>query len=351
MYATLVYVDRIGVDDPLGAIAAHGMGGIWGTLSCGLFTTPALAAVGEPGLFYGGGLYQLGIQALGIVAAGGFVFLASLAVFATLKATIGIRVKPEQELDGLDIHEHGVFGYPDLVATDYQNGNGSRQIPDPVEGTSLSKAHSTPAGSPPAGVFLRQPEKSPTPSCMLCDETREQHGGQLGRTPITQATGHNNTIVAVYEDRIDIKTGWQSQNVESVSLRDVALIGIKGLVNVTLTIETNTGRVYQLNRMALPDARRIKNTFEQQKQKGRPLRVEHFSTLQPSASACQHARASGPRLSARRLRLRLGRLVRKSSQSLATSVDPYRRGQRFFCTPPSVARTEKLKAEAKPERC
>ena len=83
--------------------------------------------------------------------------------------------------------------------------------------------------------------------------------------PITQATGHNNTIVAVYADRIDIKTGWRSQNVESVGLRDVALIGIKGLVNVTLTIETNTGRLYRLNRMALPDARRIKNTFEQQK--------------------------------------------------------------------------------------
>ena len=85
--------------------------------------------------------------------------------------------------------------------------------------------------------------------------------------PITQATGHNNTIVAVYADRIDIKTGWQSQNVERVGLRDVALIGIRGLVNVTLTIETNTGRVYRLSRMALPDARRIKNTFEQQKRR------------------------------------------------------------------------------------
>ena len=124
MYATLVFVDRIGVDDPLGAIAAHGMGGIWGTLSAGLFTTPALATIGQPGLFYGGGFYQLGIQALGIVSAGGFVFLASLAVFGVLKATIGLRVKPEQELDGLDISEHGVYGYPDLVATDYQNGNG-----------------------------------------------------------------------------------------------------------------------------------------------------------------------------------------------------------------------------------
>ena len=85
--------------------------------------------------------------------------------------------------------------------------------------------------------------------------------------PITQATGHKNTIISVYEDRVELKTGWQSQNVESVGLRDVVVIGIKGLVNVTLTIETNTGRVYQLNRMALPDARRIKNTFEQQKRR------------------------------------------------------------------------------------
>jgi hypothetical protein len=85
--------------------------------------------------------------------------------------------------------------------------------------------------------------------------------------PIIQATGHNNTIVGVYQDRIEFKSGWQSQNVESVSLRDVSLIGIKGFVNVTLTIETNTGRVYQLNRMALPDARRIKNEFEQQKRR------------------------------------------------------------------------------------
>jgi hypothetical protein len=85
--------------------------------------------------------------------------------------------------------------------------------------------------------------------------------------PITQATGHNNTIVAVYADRIDIKSGWRSQNVESIGLRDVALIGIRGLVNVTLTIETNTGRVYRLSRMALPDARRIKNTFEEQKRR------------------------------------------------------------------------------------
>jgi len=137
MYATLVFVDRIGVDDPLGAIAAHGMGGVWGTLSAGLFTTPALAAVGQPGLFYGGGFTQLGVQALGIVASGGFVFLTSYAVFALLKATIGLRVKPEEELNGLDISEHGVYGYSEqLVATDYHNGNGNGAtavVPDTLE--------------------------------------------------------------------------------------------------------------------------------------------------------------------------------------------------------------------------
>jgi len=137
MYATLVAVDRIGIDDPLGAIAAHGMGGIWGTLSVGLFATPALvesAGVGRPGLFYGGGFAQLGVQALGVIACGAFVFLASYAVFAVLKATIGLRVKPEEELNGLDISEHGSFGYAEqLVATDYQNGSADRDdVHDPA---------------------------------------------------------------------------------------------------------------------------------------------------------------------------------------------------------------------------
>jgi Amt family ammonium transporter len=141
MYTTLLIVDQIGVDDPLGAIAAHGMGGVWGTLSCGLFATPALVEAtgfGQPGLFYGGGFGQLGVQALGILTAGGFTFVTSYAVFAILKATIGLRVKPEEELNGLDISEHGVFGYAEqLIATDYQNGNGSR-VPDPAEGRTAS---------------------------------------------------------------------------------------------------------------------------------------------------------------------------------------------------------------------
>ncbi len=138
MYLVLVFVDKIGVDDPLGAIAAHGMGGIWGTLSTGLFATPDLVAsteVGSPGLLYGGGFAQLGVQALGIVACGGFVFLTSYGVFALLKATIGLRVKPEEELNGLDLAEHGVYGYGEqLVATD-PGGNGNGMVGSADRGT------------------------------------------------------------------------------------------------------------------------------------------------------------------------------------------------------------------------
>lgn len=83
--------------------------------------------------------------------------------------------------------------------------------------------------------------------------------------PITQATAHNNTIVVVFPDRVEIKSGWQSQNVESFSLKEVAVVATRGLVNATLKLETNKGRVLELTRMALPDARRVRNTIESQK--------------------------------------------------------------------------------------
>jgi Amt family ammonium transporter len=71
---------------------------------------------------------------LGIITCGAFTFVASYAVFAALKATIGLRVKPEEELNGLDISEHGVFGYAEqLVATD-PNGS-AHTLPDPLERT------------------------------------------------------------------------------------------------------------------------------------------------------------------------------------------------------------------------
>jgi len=109
-------IDKV-LDDPVGALSAHGLAGIWGTLSCGIFTAPSLAklnAVGEGGLWYTGSFHQLGAQGLGIVAAFAFAFSSSFVVFWAIKKTIGLRVSAEQEEAGLDIVEHGMFGYPEL---------------------------------------------------------------------------------------------------------------------------------------------------------------------------------------------------------------------------------------------
>ncbi len=110
-------VEKIGIDDPIGAIAAHGMSGVWGTLSLGFLTVPELAdklATGKGGLFYGGGLGQLGTQALGLAAVGAFTFTASFGVLLLFKVTVGIRTEPEVETMGLDVSEHGMWGYPEF---------------------------------------------------------------------------------------------------------------------------------------------------------------------------------------------------------------------------------------------
>jgi ammonium transporter, Amt family len=112
---SVILIDKF-IDDPVGALSAHGVAGIWGTLSCGLFTSTRLAAyngVGDPGLFYNGSFHQLGAQALGVVAAFSFVFSASFIVFFIIKKTYGLRVSEAEEEAGLDISEHGMYGYPE----------------------------------------------------------------------------------------------------------------------------------------------------------------------------------------------------------------------------------------------
>ncbi len=126
------------LDDPVGALSAHGLAGIWGTLSCGIFTAPRLAelnGVGDGGLWYTGSFTQLGDQALGVVVAFACVFSVSYAVFALIKATIGLRVSAEEEDAGLDIAETGMYGYPEQF------------IPTPEMGPALE---GTPAGPAPA---------------------------------------------------------------------------------------------------------------------------------------------------------------------------------------------------------
>lgn len=104
------------LDDPVGALTAHGLCGVWGTLACGLFTLPALAeynAVGQGGLFYTGSFKQLGDQAIGVAVVFVFVFAVSYATFWVIKKAYGLRVTAEEEDAGLDISEHGMYGYPE----------------------------------------------------------------------------------------------------------------------------------------------------------------------------------------------------------------------------------------------
>ena len=103
------------VDDPVGALSAHGLAGIWGTLAFGIFASPRLVSEGAgPGLWYAISATslqlafgQLGAQALGVVVAFVVVFAISYATFSLMKKTIGLRVPPEEEDAGLDISGTG----------------------------------------------------------------------------------------------------------------------------------------------------------------------------------------------------------------------------------------------------
>ncbi len=113
-------IDRVRIDDPVGAISVHRVCGTWGTLSIALFAQYDDAFLGreDAGLFYGGGLDQMWTQ-LGFIGTH-FVFVTVAAglLFLLLKHTIGLRVSPEEEINGLDVEEHGAPGYgPDTVGT------------------------------------------------------------------------------------------------------------------------------------------------------------------------------------------------------------------------------------------
>src|SRR5256884_4940836 len=108
-------LDRV-LDDPVGALPAHGMAGIWGTLHSGPFSTPALAkvkGVGQGGLFFTRRFFQPRAPAI----AGGGLFVTPLVllyrVFWIIKKTVGLRVSAGEEMEGLDISEHGMWGYPE----------------------------------------------------------------------------------------------------------------------------------------------------------------------------------------------------------------------------------------------
>ncbi|MFA5561446.1 MAG: ammonium transporter [Eubacteriales bacterium] len=140
----VLFFDRIKVDDPVGATSVHLVCGVFGTLCVGLFAQEGVTGLSTVnGLFFGGGFSLLGVELLGVITVGAFVFLASALVWLLLKKTVGIRVSLEEELLGLDIGEHGNSAYPDFaiiapILSANGDGNGAMiapEVPTPAFGT------------------------------------------------------------------------------------------------------------------------------------------------------------------------------------------------------------------------
>jgi len=98
-------------DDSLDVVGVHLVGGIWGSLSIGLFGSSAVNSIGLDGLFFGGGTELLGKQALGVVMVAGYSFLATLIIGYAIEKTIGFRATKESELEGIDFNEHAESAY------------------------------------------------------------------------------------------------------------------------------------------------------------------------------------------------------------------------------------------------
>jgi Amt family ammonium transporter len=113
IFAVLFIERKLKIDDPVGAIAVHGVCGVWGTLAVGLFARYDDAFLGRDnaGLFYGGGVNQLIVQALFVAIVAAWVLTTSYILFKILDKTMGLRVTAEEEAAGLDVAEHGSPGY------------------------------------------------------------------------------------------------------------------------------------------------------------------------------------------------------------------------------------------------
>jgi Amt family ammonium transporter len=144
VYAVLA-IDKL-LDDPVGALSAHGLAGIWGTLSVGIFASSRLISEGAaPGVWYSifgdeplsSTLGQLGVQGLAVAFTFVVVFVISIATFAFIKGTIGLRVDDEEEEAGLDISSHGMYGYPEQFIPQPEYSTGLPATPGPGVGAAV----------------------------------------------------------------------------------------------------------------------------------------------------------------------------------------------------------------------
>lgn len=182
----VLFFDKIHIDDPVGACAVHLCNGTLGSLAVGLFAKEGVTHYSPAnGLFYGGGLHLLGVQALGVVAVAAFSFATACITWLALKHTIGIRVTREEEIQGLDIGEHGNIAYPDFApatATAFNTEIGSD--------TEAAKAGAVPAR--PAAAAVPVAESVPV-------ERKEVRGAKITKVTILA----NQTRFAELQDALE----------------------------------------------------------------------------------------------------------------------------------------------------
>jgi Amt family ammonium transporter len=131
----VLFFDRIKVDDPVGALSVHLVNGVFGTLAVGLFAQDFIPNTTGNGLLFGGGVGLFFAQLVGVLTVGIFVFGISAIVWLILKASVGIRVAEEEEIEGLDIGEHGISAYPDFAPQQSLLGHG---IPGRTMGSAMT---------------------------------------------------------------------------------------------------------------------------------------------------------------------------------------------------------------------
>lgn len=177
------------IDDPVGAFAVHGVNGMWGAISVGLFDCGNYWDDGVArGLFYGGGVHQLLVQLLGVVAIACYTIVMMTIVFTFIKKTIGLRASAEEEINGLDVSEHGLpsayadFTINDNIPTDDEGNMGSipANVAVPVQNVAQTQPVSATSGAS-YGAF--------TKISILCNQNRfEALKSSLSQIGITGMT-------------------------------------------------------------------------------------------------------------------------------------------------------------------
>jgi Amt family ammonium transporter len=124
-YYGILFMEKVKIDDPVGAFPVHGMNGIFGILAVGIWATDGR------GLLSGGGLEQLGIQAIGLLACTLWVLPMSFLMFKLIDKTVGLRVSPEVEEEGIDLAYHGVGSYPEFASNGADFGSAADVMMQP----------------------------------------------------------------------------------------------------------------------------------------------------------------------------------------------------------------------------